>query len=120
MLRSEPRLVSPKSIIPAIPLYCTFVLFYHASLYTLHALLRLQENTTKAVNKAVDDGILADVLASFLRGNKAEVLRVYLAEVNENQGVSKLVTFYRTLSTRLVSLFIQFHTAYKAVPCLPH
>jgi len=39
--------------------------------------------TTEAVNKAVDDCIQADVLASFLRAHRAEVLRVYLAEVNE-------------------------------------
>lgn len=39
--------------------------------------------TTEAVNKAVDDCIRSDVLAVFLRAHKAEVLRMYLAEVNE-------------------------------------
>ena len=37
----------------------------------------------QAVNKAVDDCIAADILAGFLRAHRAEVLKVYLAEVNE-------------------------------------
>lgn len=37
----------------------------------------------QAINKAVDDCIAADILAKFLRAHRAEVLKVYLAEVNE-------------------------------------
>ena len=37
----------------------------------------------QAVNKAVDDCIAADILAEFLGAHRAEVLKVYLAEVNE-------------------------------------
>ena len=37
----------------------------------------------QAVNKAVDDCISADILADFLKAHRAEVLKVYLAEVNE-------------------------------------
>ena len=37
----------------------------------------------QAVNKAVDDCIAADILAEFLKAHRAEVLKVYLAEVNE-------------------------------------
>lgn len=37
----------------------------------------------QAVNKAVDDCITADILAEFLKAHRAEVLKVYLAEVNE-------------------------------------
>ena len=37
----------------------------------------------QAVNKAVDDCIAAGILAEFLRAHRAEVLKVYLAEVNE-------------------------------------
>jgi len=37
----------------------------------------------EAVNQAIDDCIAADVLAEFLNAHRAEVLRVYLAEVNE-------------------------------------
>lgn len=37
----------------------------------------------QAINKAVDECITEDVLAKFLRGHRAEVLKVYLAEMNE-------------------------------------
>ena len=37
----------------------------------------------QAVNKAVDECISENVLAEFLKGHRAEVLKVYLAEVNE-------------------------------------
>ena len=37
----------------------------------------------QAVNKAVDDCIAANILAEFLRAHRSEVLKVYLAEVNE-------------------------------------
>ena len=37
----------------------------------------------QAVNKAVDDCIAADILTGFLRAHRADVLKVYLAEVNE-------------------------------------
>lgn len=37
----------------------------------------------KAINKAVDDCIEADILADFLVAHRAEVLRLYLAEVKE-------------------------------------
>jgi len=37
----------------------------------------------QAINKAVDDCITANVLAEFLKAHRAEVLKVYLAEVNE-------------------------------------
>jgi len=37
----------------------------------------------QAVNKAVDECIAENVLAEFLKGHRAEVLKVYLAEVNE-------------------------------------
>lgn len=38
----------------------------------------------QAINKAVDDCIAANILAEFLKAHRAEVLKVYLAEVNEN------------------------------------
>ena len=37
----------------------------------------------QAINKAVDDCITANILAEFLKAHRAEVLKVYLAEVNE-------------------------------------
>ena len=37
----------------------------------------------QAVNKAVDDCLAADILTEFLRAHRSEVLKVYLAEVNE-------------------------------------
>lgn len=37
----------------------------------------------QAVNNAVDDCITANILAEFLKAHRAEVLKVYLAEVNE-------------------------------------
>jgi len=37
----------------------------------------------QAINKAVDECIATDILAEFLRVHRAEVLKVYLAEVNE-------------------------------------
>lgn len=37
----------------------------------------------QAINKAVDECIAEDILAEFLRAHQAEVLKVYLAEVNE-------------------------------------
>lgn len=37
----------------------------------------------QSINHAVDDCISADILAGFLRAHRAEVLKVYLAEVNE-------------------------------------
>ena len=37
----------------------------------------------QAVNKAVDDCLSADILTEFLRAHRSEVLKVYLAEVNE-------------------------------------
>ena len=37
----------------------------------------------QAINKAVDDCIATDILTEFLKAHRAEVLKVYLAEVNE-------------------------------------
>ena len=40
-------------------------------------------STTEAVNQAVDECITENVLADFLKAHRAEVLDLYLAEVNE-------------------------------------